>query len=77
MTETTLKIKTLEEIIALNGKCLNPERCEQCPLRNKCHPTFYKSTDNGKSRFRDYERVNHALDILTNFVLLGDDDYEP
>ena len=68
-------IKILEQIIKLNGNCLDPKRCENCPLRQQCHPTFYNSEDGGRSRFRDYERVNNAMDILTNVILLQDEDY--
>ncbi len=68
------KIKVLEEIISLDGNCLLAKRCLQCPLRGKCHPTFY-SDSTGKSRFRNYERVNHASEILTNIILMGDEDY--
>ena len=68
-------IKILNEIVSLDGNCLTPERCKNCPLRLECHPTFYKSEDSGRSRFRDFERVNHAMDILTSVVLLEDEEY--
>lgn len=69
------KIEILEEIIALDGKCLKASRCMHCPLRDICHPTFY-SDSSGESRFRDFERVNHASEILTNAILMGDEEYE-
>lgn len=78
MKETTSSkaIKILEEIVALDGNCLLPARCDNCPLKQQCHPTFYKSEDGGRSRFRPSERVNHAMDKLTNAVLLEDEEYK-
>ena len=71
-SETSARI--LEEILNLNGKCLDAPRCTQCPLREKCLPTFYQSSE-PKSRFQDFERVNLAAEILTQEILMDDNEF--
>lgn len=66
--------KVLDEIIALNGNCLDVNRCKRCPLRERCHPTFYQSPE-PVSRFMPFERVNLALEILTQEIVMDDDEY--
>lgn len=74
VTTCSTSTQILEEIIDLNGKCLDAERCAKCPLRNKCLTTFIKSSE-PKSRFQDFERVNLASNILFNEIVMDDDEY--
>lgn len=64
--------KILSEIVALDGKCLDPEiRCKACPFASVCLPDFIRGN---KDRPSQQERANMAADILARHELLGADD---
>jgi len=60
--------RTLEQIIKLDGHCLNSELCIACPFAHKCLIEFL--TGRGWSR---QKRVMMALDQIACKELLEDD----
>lgn len=61
-------IKVLEEVVALDGNCLEPKRCEKCPFRSMCLPEFLHPNPPTKN-----QRRNMAYDVLTHNALIDDD----
>jgi len=63
--------KVLEEIVELDGNCLDGRpRCQLCPFRAKCLPEFLNKTPLSKRA-----RFDMAMKILFhNLVLEGEED---
>ncbi len=59
---------TLEEIIDLNGKCMDSARCSRCPFRSMCLPEFLNPVPPSP-----IQRSNMAIDILTHSALMDAD----
>ena len=55
----------LQEVVELEGSCLQKKRCLQCPFRSMCLPEFLNPTPPTKT-----QRLNMALDILTHHALI-------
>jgi hypothetical protein len=55
----------LQEIVDLNGNCLNAQRCAGCPFRSMCLPEFLIPTPPTQE-----ERKNMAMKVLTHNALL-------
>lgn len=60
----------LEEIVDLDGKCLDSQRCKQCPFRVMCLPEFLNPTPPTEK-----QRAKMALDVITHHALV--DEQEP
>lgn len=60
-------IEILEDIVAVEGKCLYSKRCPDCPFRSKCLPEFL-NPDPPTAQ----QRLNMALDVLSYHQLLDD-----
>jgi len=57
--------KILEEIVEVQGKCMDSERCVTCPFRSMCLPEFlYPNPPSPNQRF------NMAMDVLTHNALV-------
>ena len=64
-------IRLLEAIVELEGHCLNADKyCKQCPFKSRCLPTLLRK----ETRTTPQERLQLALNILTNLELLNDHD---
>ena len=59
--------KILQEIIDLDGKCLDSKRCQGCPFRAVCLPEFLYPVPPTQQ-----QRLRIALDVLANQSILGD-----
>jgi len=57
--------KTLEEIVSVDGKCMNSTRCIICPFKSQCLPEFL----NPKPPTQN-QRLEMALDVLTHNALI-------
>lgn len=68
MTLTSKDISTLEEIVAVGGKCLYSKRCPDCPFRSRCLPEFLNEIPPTSD-----QRLNMALNVLSYHQILGDD----
>ena len=64
-------LKILQDIVDLEGDCLDHNRCDKCPLRKKCLPVFLHKRRPSKNK-----RMRVALDTIANVMLMGDD-HEP
>ena len=63
--------KILEEILEKDGDCLNWKMCARCPFASKC---LTKNINEPKSLLSRKERVNLALDRISNFYILEDNE---
>lgn len=61
--------KILQEILTLDGACLNSKRCTECPFKNVCLPEFLGTVILSQSK-----RAKMALDVLSCNDLLSDED---
>lgn len=59
---------TLEEIVQVNGECLNSKRCQLCPFRVNCLPEFLNPVPPSEP-----QRLKMAQDILTHYYLIDDE----
>lgn len=59
----------LQEIITLDGACLNSKRCAECPFKNVCLIEFL-----GTAIIPQSKRAKMALDVLSCNDLLNDED---
>lgn len=57
--------KILQEIVDLDGNCLNAQRCSGCPFRSMCLPEFLIPQPPTYE-----ERLSMAVKILTHNALL-------
>jgi hypothetical protein len=62
----------LEDVIAVNGDCLQATRCSRCPFASECLPKFAEES----GPWTKEERRNRAMNALAHQVLMGDN-YEP
>lgn len=60
--------KILQEIVSLEGKCMESARCINCPFRGMCLPDFLNPVPPTTT-----QREKMAGDILTHDSLLGED----
>ena len=60
----------LQEIIELKGSCLDAPRCLACPFKKECLPEFVKGE--GGAKLSKPQRMNKAVDLLTNLELIGE-----
>jgi hypothetical protein len=58
----------LEEIVSLEGNCINSKRCEKCPFRVVCLPEFLNPIPPSQE-----QRLKMAQDVLTHHYLIDDD----
>jgi len=58
---------TLEEIVQLDGQCLDSKRCQRCPFRAMCLPEFLNVVPPSEP-----QRLKMAQDILTHYYLIDD-----
>lgn len=58
----------LDEIVTLEGRCLNDERCRKCPFRLLCLPEFLNPIPPTQQ-----QRAKMAMDVLTHHTLLDGD----
>ena len=68
MALTTLDKDILEEIVTVDGHCMNPKRCEKCPFRAICLPEFLNPIPPSQE-----QRFKMAQDILTHHYLIDDE----
>lgn len=61
-------IEVLEQIVDLNGKCMDSLRCSICPFRAMCLPEFLNPTPPSTNY-----RLSIALDILTHQMFMGEE----
>ena len=66
---TDRDIQILEEIIQLEGDCLDHRRCDICPLRKQCLPVYLR-----KRRPSKKKRVQVALDKVVRECLIEETD---
>lgn len=59
---------TLEEIVKLDGQCLDSKRCQKCPFRAICLPEFLNPVPPSQP-----QRLKMALDVLTHHYLIDDE----
>ena len=59
----------LEDILEKEGDCLDWKNCVRCPFKSKC---LLNVITQPKSMYTKRERVNLALNKLTNEILLDD-----
>ena len=65
------EIQILEKIVEYDGDCLLLNMCSDCPFKARCLSDFLKEKVCRPTR---EERLNLALDAITNITLLGDND---
>lgn len=58
----------LEEIVALDGQCLESSRCKRCPFRAICLPEFLNPIPPSQP-----QRLKMAQDVLTHHYLLDEE----
>ncbi len=58
----------LQDIVNLEGKCMDSKRCEQCPFRAMCLPEFLNEKPPTTQ-----QREKMALDVLTHHALVDED----
>ena len=66
---TRRETSILEEIVSLDGNCMDNNRCSQCPFRSKCLPLFLKPETKPSTQVR----LNMALDVMANASLIDSD----
>ena len=62
---TNQDIQILQEIVDLEGKCLESNRCKVCPFRAICLPDFLNTRPPTASH-----REKLAMDVLTHHALI-------
>ena len=68
MALSTKDKDTLEEIVSLDGQCLDSKRCQRCPFRIACLPEFLNPIPPSQP-----QRLKMALDVLTHHYLIDDE----
>jgi len=68
MALNNLDKKILQEIVDVDGRCLDGIRCQNCPFRSNCLPDFliprYPTEE---------QRLRIAIDVLTHHLLIDED----
>ena len=59
--------RILEEIVSLDGKCMDSQRCKLCPFRVMCLPEFLNPTPPTPE-----QRQKMALDVMTHHALVDE-----
>ncbi len=59
--------RILEEIVSLDGKCMESQRCKLCPFRVMCLPEFLNPIPPTTE-----QRARMALDVMTHHALVGE-----
>lgn len=67
MTLSKEHADTLEEIVGLDGNCLNAKMCSRCPFASVCLPEFLNA------RPTKNQRKSMALDVLARHHLIGEE----
>lgn len=62
--------RILEQIVNLDGKCMDSQRCKLCPFRVMCLPEFLNPAPPTPE-----QRAKMALDVMTHHALV--DEQEP
>ena len=57
----------LEQIVSLDGNCMDSKRCKLCPFRALCLPEFLNPTPPTKE-----QRAKMALDVMTHHALVDE-----
>jgi hypothetical protein len=55
----------LEKIIELDGDCMKHERCQQCPFKSSCLPSFLTNKPITKN-----QRASAALNTLSQISIM-------
>jgi hypothetical protein len=58
----------LEEIVKLDGQCLESHRCKRCPFRAICLPEFLNPVPPSQP-----QRLKMAQDVLAHHYLIDED----
>lgn len=62
----------LEQIVELEGKCMDSQRCKQCPFRGMCIPEFIYPNPPTQQ-----QRAQMALNVLAHHALVDEEDLVP
>lgn len=57
----------LEQIVNLDGKCMDSQRCKICPFRVMCLPEFLNPLPPSPE-----QRAKMALDVMTHHALVDE-----
>lgn len=68
MALTNNDSRILQEIVDLDGNCLDSVRCKLCPFRALCLPDFLNPTPPTKE-----QRAKMALDVMTHHALVDEE----
>lgn len=58
----------LQQIVNLDGKCIDSRRCKLCPFRVMCLPEFLYPNPPSPE-----QRLKMALDVMTHHELVGEE----
>ena len=58
----------LEQIVSLDGNCMDSKRCKLCPFRALCLPEFLNPTPPTKE-----QRAKMAIDVMTHHALVDEE----
>jgi hypothetical protein len=61
----------LEQIVELEGKCMDSQRCKVCPFRGMCIPEFIYPNPPTQQ-----QRSQMAMNVLTHHALLDEESLE-
>lgn len=61
----------LEQIVQLEGKCMDSQRCKLCPFRGMCIPEFIYPNPPTQQ-----QRSQMAMNVLTHHSLLEEESLE-
>lgn len=62
----------LEQIVMLDGKCMDSQRCKLCPFRGMCIPEFIYPNPPTQS-----QRQQMALNVLAHHALVDEEELIP
>lgn len=68
MSLSTKDLNIIQDIIALEGRCMSSNRCVSCPFRSMCLPEFLNSSPPSPS-----QRENIAISVLTHYTFIDSD----
>ncbi len=60
--------RILDEVVGLDGKCMDSTRCAKCPFRAMCLPEFLNPVPPTPQ-----QRAKMALDVLTHHALVDEE----
>lgn len=61
--------RTLQEIVDLDGKCMESHRCKICPFRAMCLPEFLNPVPPSPE-----QRAKIALDVMTHHAFVAEEE---